>query len=302
MVKAVGRALLDTKDAVDHLIATYQNGNPYRIDTSRTFIGGVSAGAVSAMFITFLDSIAQLPTNFQNWITEAVPTANDVLLHKFDMVKPKAAISISGAVSDLNLIKNVGIDLFMSHGSADEIVPYRTGKPFGLPDLPVLSGGKDIYPKAIEAGIRTYFEDCEGRGHVPFMNLDFGSIITLQLINQPLLDTTLKHIAEFIYPLVNCDSRVVSGIKQNKVADLKLFPNPNNGIFNIEIPKRSSQTEASLQLYDISGKLHLDKTIQANESVLRIEEQLPKGQYFIKLSYQSKNTIDYYTAGFVVAQ
>ena len=41
MVKAVSRALIDTKDAIDHVIDTYATGNPYRIDTSKAFIGGV---------------------------------------------------------------------------------------------------------------------------------------------------------------------------------------------------------------------------------------------------------------------
>jgi len=302
MVKAVGRALLDTKEAVDHLMLTYQNGNPFRIDTSRAFIGGVSAGAVSSLFITFLDSLTMLPPQFQQWIIESNGIESDsILKHKFDLVKPKAAISISGAVSDLSWIRNVGIDLFLSHGSADEIVPYRTDKPFHIPDLPLLSGGADIYPLAVQAGIRTYFDDWQGRGHVPFMNLDFGSIITLQLINQPILDSTLQRITRFIYPLVNCDNeKVVSGIKQNKVADLNLFPNPNNGIFNIEIPKRSNQTEGFLQLFDLSGKLYKEQKLKHQESVLHFEENLPSGQYFIKLSYKTQSNIDYYTASFSV--
>ena len=99
MVKAVSRALIDTKEAVDHLMLTYQNGNPYRIDTSRAFIGGVSAGAVSSMFISYLDSLQQLPAQYQQWIVEANGDSADYILrHKFDLVKPKACISVSGAI------------------------------------------------------------------------------------------------------------------------------------------------------------------------------------------------------------
>lgn len=302
MVKAVGRALLDTKEAVDHLMLTYQNGNPFRIDTSRAFIGGVSAGAVSSLFITFLDSIAMLPPQFQAWVNEVEPQSDSILKHKFDLVKPKAAISISGAISDLSWIRNVGIDLFLNHGSADELVPYRTGKPFGLPDLPTLSGGKDIYPLAVQAGIRTYFEDWEGRGHVPFMNLDFGSIITLQLINQPILDTTLKHITEFIYPLLGCEDEKATSIRQNKIADLKLYPNPSNGIFNIDMPKRNNNQEGYLQLFDLNGKLYVERKINAQESFLHFDGNLAAGQYFIKLSFKDKNIIDYYTSSFSVVK
>ena len=303
MVKAVGRALIDTKEAVDHLMLTYQNGNPYRIDTSRAFIGGVSAGGVSSLFITFLDSLSMLPPQFQEWIIESNRIeADSILKHKFDLVKPKAAISISGAISDLSWIRNVGIDLFLNHGLADELVPYRTGKPFGLPDLPTLSGGKDIYPLAVQAGIRTFFEDWEGRGHVPFMNLDFGSIITLQLINQPILDSTLHNITRFIYPLLGCEEDKATSIRQNKIADLKLFPNPSNGIFNIDMPKRNNNNEGYLQLFDLNGKLYVERKINPQESVLHFDENLSSGQYFIKLSFKEKNIIDYYTASFSVVK
>ena len=81
MTKAVARALIDTRDAVDHLMRTYTNGNPYRIDTSRAFIGGVSAGAVSTLFISYLDSLQMLPTQMQQWIIEATGPESDSIIH-----------------------------------------------------------------------------------------------------------------------------------------------------------------------------------------------------------------------------
>ena len=301
MVKAVTRALMDTKDAVDHLMLTYQNGNPYRIDTSRAFIGGVSAGAVSTLFITYLDSLAMMPANYQLWANQVSDNkADSILKNRFNLVKPKVAISISGALSDLSWVNNNGIDLFLNHGSADEIVPYNAGKPFNIPTLPNLYGGKAIYPLAVENGTRVIFEDWIGRGHVPFMNLDFGSIITLQLINQKILDTTQANIARFVYERLGCNN-IVSGIKQNKIADLKLFPNPNRGKFNIEIPKRTDAKDALLQIFNLNGEKIIEKNILPQQEAIIIDENLSAAQYFIKLSYIKADVIDYYTAQFVVA-
>lgn len=302
MVKAVGRALIDTKDAVDHFIATYQNGNPYKIDTSRAFIGGVSAGAVSTLFITYLDSLAMLPPNYQQWIIESNGIEADSLLkNKFNLVKPKAAISISGAVSDLSWIANNGIDLFLNHGSADEIVPYNFGKPFNIPTLPLLYGGKAIFPIAQSKGIRTQFEDWIGRGHVPFMNLDLGSIITLQLINQKILDTTLKNIAAFCYEKLDCENRIISSIKQNKIGTLKLFPNPSTSIFYIDLPKHTDAKNGTLEIYSYSGEKIMEKQIAVTQGgTIKVEEKLPTGQYFVKLSYYKNDVIDYYTASVLI--
>jgi acetyl esterase/lipase len=106
MVKAVARALIDTKDAVDHFVTTYQNGNPYRIDTSKAIMGGVSAGAVSTMFISYLDSLQMMPQRYWQWVSDANGGINvdSVLRHKFDLIKPKMAISVSGGLCDTSWI------------------------------------------------------------------------------------------------------------------------------------------------------------------------------------------------------
>lgn len=302
MVKAVSRALIDTKDAVDHLMLTYQNGNPYRIDTSKAIIGGVSAGAVSTMFIAYLDSLAQLPLKYQQWIIQANGVnADSILRHKFDLVKPKIAISISGALLDPNWIHPNGIDFLLVHGSADEIVPYNYGHPFNIQTLPVLYGGKAQYPRMISQGIRCEFEDWIGRGHVPFMNLDIGSILTLQLINPPILDSTERHIANFCYGLMDCDNRT-TGIKENLVAaNVSVFPNPTTGSFSIQIPEEINTAKWNVAIYDIVGKEIQSKEYAGNTNIISVNEKLPAGMYFIKLYYEKNDEMFVYTGKITVA-
>ena len=289
MVKAVSRALIDTKDAVDHLMLTYQNGNPYRIDTSKAFIGGVSAGAVSSMFISYLDSIQQLPLQYQQWVKQANGDSVDyVLRHKFDLVKPKACISISGALLDTNWIVKNGIDMLIIHGSADEIVPYNYGKPFKIPTLPVLFGGKAQYPVMQRNGIRVEFEDWLGRGHVPFMNLGFPDII-FNFLDQRILDSTERHIAQFIHPLLGCDE-LVSGIKQHiSKEQLSVFPNPTTNDFSISIPKEAKFQEWNVEIYDISGKQVFQQKFDNVLDEIKIQAHFANGLYFIKMYFEKNN-------------
>lgn len=304
MVKAVSRALIDTKDAVDHLMLTYQNGNPYRIDTSKAIIGGVSAGAVSTMFIAYLDSLQMLPQRYQNWIIEANGDSADYILrHKFDLVKPKAAISISGAVLDTSWIRKNGIDLLLIHGSADEIVPYNYDHPFHLPMLPKLYGGKAQYPVAIREGIRCEFEDWIGRGHVPFFNLDIASILTLNLIDFDVLDSTQRHIAEFCYNIAaNCDGRV-TGIRENIMQEkLHIFPNPSSGNFTIQLPKQVTLGEWNMQLFDLSGRQVFARTYDYNTAQISVNETLPPGMYLLKMNYLSSLENLVYTQKLVITQ
>ncbi|MEN9448935.1 MAG: hypothetical protein RJA25_2225 [Bacteroidota bacterium] len=302
MVKAVARALIDTKDAVDHIVNTYSNGNPYRIDTSKAFIGGVSAGAVSTLFIMYLDSLQQLPVKYQTWVKETIgPAADSILRTKFDHVKPKAGISVSGALLDTSWIVNNGMDLLLNHGSADDIVPYLYGHPFNIQTLPVLYGGKSLYPRAVNQGIHVEFEDWAGRGHVPFMNLTFPDMI-FNLINQPILDSTERHIRDFCYRLLDCNSKT-TGIRQNLMQEhLAVFPNPSNGNFNIELPKNIMTTKWELRMYDLMGKEVLSKEYAGNAGYISLNENLPMGNYFITMQYRKDAENFVYTGKLVITQ
>ncbi len=286
MVKAVSRALLDTKEAVDHLVRTYQNGNPYRIDTSRAFLGGVSAGAVSSMFIGFLDSLTQLSPQYQNWIIQANgPESDSILRHRFDLVKPKAIISISGALLDTSWINTRNIDILLVHGSQDEIVPYNFGHPLNIQALPMLYGGKAMYPRLISQDIRTEFDDWIGRGHVPFLNLDQG----LNLINYPILDSTERHIARFCYPLLGCDN-LSAIVEQAAVASLTIFPNPSNGHLKLLLPKYNSKNKWSLIVYDINGKEQYKNEIPGGGLEFFIPQKLSQGTYYFILQEMEETT------------
>lgn len=303
MVKSVARALIDTKDAVDHVVNTVSNGNPYRIDTSKAFIGGVSAGAVSSMFICYLDSIKQLPIQYQQWVVQAAGSnADSVLRHKFDHIKPKAAIIISGAILDTSWVVNNGIQLLLDHGSADPIVPYNYGKPFSIPSLPNLYGGKAIYARALNQGIYVEFEDWIGKGHVPFFNLDFGSIITLNLINQPILDSTERHIRDFCYRLLDCNS-INTGIKENfSSTPLTLFPNPSKGSFTIKTPPDINTSKWKVEIYNIEGSEVLNEDYSGNTTFIHFNQQLSPGLYIVKMQYEKEGVAMVYTGKLTIAE
>ena len=53
---ALAKSSSDQRDAIEYLIASAAAGNRFRIDTSKIFIGGHSAGAITSMHTAYLDA------------------------------------------------------------------------------------------------------------------------------------------------------------------------------------------------------------------------------------------------------
>jgi hypothetical protein len=170
----------------------------------------------------------------------------------------------------------------------------------GIPFLPKLFGGKAIYPRAENQGIRVEFEDWIGRGHVPFMNLSFPDILT-NLINPTIFDSTMRHIARFVYPKLDCNSRI-SGVQNLQQEELNLFPNPSAGSFTIQIPKDAIASQWNVMLYDMTGKELKNLEYPGNTSRITINEKLPPGMYFIKMQYEKSGETVVYTGKISIQQ
>ena len=58
----------------------------------------------------------------------------------------------------------------------------------------------------------------------------------------------------------------ITGIENTfKDCDLKIFPNPSNGVFTLEITNKSSEIRMDLSIYDISGKVLLEQQFMVHE-------------------------------------
>jgi acetyl esterase/lipase len=302
MVKAMARGMIDTKDAINHLVSTRQFGNPYRIDTSKIIIGGVSAGAINSLLVCYLDSIQMLQEKYQRLIAGLDGIDVDSMLrHRFDYFKPKVLVSISGMVLDTNWIKPNGIDVLLVHGNLDEIVPYNYGRLLTLPWLPNGYGAKAQYPRIINQGIRCEFEDWTGRGHVPFQN-NFTNPFDPVFYNQPILDSMHRHIAHFCFKVLNYDQQETL-IHQN-IADVNLFvfPNPSKGDFTIQIPEEMNCKTWHVSIYDMLGKEQFDQVFEGINGFVSVNEKLTPGVYLVRMSGEKdKNTV-HYTAKITIAK
>lgn len=70
--------------------------------------------------------------------------------------------------------------------------------------------------------------------------------------------------------------------EQNQASSFKVYPNPTNGLVNIEVETEALKGRCSFVLSDVSGKVHLRKEITTNRTNLSLAH-LADGVYFLIL-------------------
>lgn len=170
--RAVYRALQDCRAAVRFM---KDKRDELKIDTSNIYLIGSSAGAFMSLLNLFMNEENERPSSSYA-ITTFPPTLdNGPDLGKLDAIEsqlkhsphPRAIVSLWGALSDTSLIKpsDAGRPVFLIHGTADEVVPFKTANPFHNPLFPLTQGSYPINKRLQSLGIsrNTYF--VEGAGH-----------------------------------------------------------------------------------------------------------------------------------------
>jgi hypothetical protein len=134
--------------------------------------------------------------------------------------------------------------------------------PLGLPTLPKMYGSGAIYEKAQEVGATMVLKAWEGKGHVPFLNIDLLDILSLNLVDQEIFDQSIEDIKEFFFERVTCEpARVVSNVRPGDIKALSVFPNPNSGSYEINLPSSGNWL---LEIRDVSGRLMLSEIFSGN--------------------------------------
>jgi poly(3-hydroxybutyrate) depolymerase len=140
--RAVWRGIQDGSAAVRFF---KQNAALYKIDTSRIFLWGSSAGAFLALGLAYLDDAERPASTFSGFLRPDLG-CKDCAGNGFAFSsKVTGIISCWGATKDTAWIQNnnnIPVQLF--HGIADATVPYTEGFPFGLPTITYVRGSQQI--------------------------------------------------------------------------------------------------------------------------------------------------------------
>ncbi|MCS4436677.1 alpha/beta hydrolase [Aquiflexum gelatinilyticum] len=187
--EAVAKAMHDMRAAIRFFHKDASESNRFKIDPTKIYIGGVSAGAVTALHIVHLDE-AEIPEEMQDYFDENGGLSGNSGNEGYSE-DVAGVISLCGLLLDADIINpEVTTPIVSMHGNEDNVVPYGSGEITILNIGIEVDGSSVIHPKLDEYGITNDFYTFEGAGHTPFV------------MNEAYMDITINFIRDFLFQIV----------------------------------------------------------------------------------------------------
>lgn len=276
--ESVIRGVHDGKAAVRFFRkSALDGGNPYKIDANHIYFAGVSAGAIIALHMAYLDDMSEYPS----WIDSSHFGLSGGLEGNSGnpgySSEVNAIVNICGAVRDTAWIHPGDEPLCSFHGTNDQTVPYGSAIIYLLGTYPMLQvdGSFSITARVNELGIENCFETYEGQDHVPHVS------------NAQYYDTTKVIMRNFLAHYVcgyalGCNYSYDVGMENISVPidEVHIYPNPVQDEFGV----RGSEFGERIEIYDIFGKkvFSQQQTTSNKQQTFNISD-LPSGVYLVKI-------------------
>lgn len=283
MYNALIEAVSDMKGAYRFFKSDASNANLYRVDTTKIFIGGYSAGALTALHTAYLDisdNVDSLASRLlaQNGGFEGNTGDSENRQHSTNDIF--AVLNLSGALFKSGLLKTGDPILMSYHGDADVVVPIDSSVFLGL--VPLI-GSRLVNAEATAKNIPNVLVAVPGGGHT--------DIYTDVKFLPNLLDFYYKSIDLYYPRLCGFELSVKDG--GNQIVIGKLWPNPASNVIHLEL----NQKVEKLLLYNSLGTFIKQMTINSDRTSLNISDLVPGTYYLLPIDqnkyYKSREFIKY---------
>lgn len=164
------RAVQDAHAAMRFLVSHQEE---YGIDTSMIFVGGASAGAITALNLAFMTNETRPELSYSGFLR---PDLGDIDTCGNDIVadfRIKGIVDMWGAMPDTSCLHDRDIPIIAFHGDADDIVPYGYDYPFksagAIKNLLVdkMYGSSCIVERSIKLGHKAHLVTFSHYKHSP---------------------------------------------------------------------------------------------------------------------------------------
>lgn len=266
--EALLKATHDMRAAIRYFYKDAATINKFKIDTSRIYIGGVSAGALAALHIAHWDELEEVPMEIDSLfqVSGGFEGNSGNEGYSDDIA---GVISLCGALVDTAWINPaIPTPIVSMHGTNDTVVPYGSDT-ITILDLNLdVDGSASIHHKLDQYGIENDFYTFQGAGHTPFV------------FDEAYMDTTIWFVRDFLYDLVvDCDdATTINKPTETSSISYTVYPNPNRGNFYIRLDAPES---LDLLLVDYFGNQVYSK-LGIPQGLNTLGINLPPGTYTIQ--------------------
>lgn len=265
--KAVWRAVQDAKAAIRFLRSKQTE---YKIDEKQIFIGGTSAGAITAMTAGY-SQFNDFPTSLQSTINSIggfEGTTNNLTVSS----EVKGLFGFSGAIFDTTHIRVKDLPIYLNHAVNDLTVPFRQGKPLSGASQIDIQGSYNIILRLKNQQGYYVIDSFNTANHPSFVQGTTPLIAEFELLK--------SNLKTFFFDLLDCNpnKKYTSGISsfsaQNKTT---FYPNPVTDAINFN----SKLSKNKVAIYDMYGKNI--KTEEVDDKKMDLTD-LTKGIYWIQIN------------------
>ncbi|OON66717.1 alpha/beta hydrolase [Hymenobacter sp. CRA2] len=185
--RAVVQAMQDMRAAVRFFRQDAATTNSYNINPDYIFVGGSSAGALTALHVAYLDQQAELDA-----LNAGVPGGLEGSGGNPGYSSAvRAVINLCGALGRSAWLGPGDEPLVSVHGTMDAVVPYGRGSTF---TGDIVYGSGALHPRADSVGVLNRLRTFKGAGHVPYNGLSAAQLAYM--------DTTFRTVRDFLRPLL----------------------------------------------------------------------------------------------------
>ena len=156
------------------------NNNSFGINTNQIFVGGYSAGAVTAAHLSVIDE-GEVPEEFQPFFEKSGGIEGNSGNPGYSS-EVSGAILLAGAINTINFLDENDPPIVSVHSTDDNTIDYECASPLSnlgisLLDLPVLCGSGKIHDELDNIGVLNDLYTFSFGGHsAPVINLEGTAI------------------------------------------------------------------------------------------------------------------------------
>jgi len=306
-VKAVMRAVHDLKGAVRFFYKDQADQiDQFQIDTNNIFIGGTSAGAITALHYAYLDRTCEINPYVNQTALNLIGGLEGISGNPCYGTDVKGVINLCGALASYSWLEAGNVPVCSMHGTVDGTVKYSRGivNP-GVP-LMYLDGSRMIHERAQAENVSSVFYTWYGADHDPFAGTSPTALAYM--------DTTINFVRDFLIGQLGCSNSILqaenapfgaaslyaytpcsanvpyndcTALALNEQVETRstLYPNPSDGSFEIEL---GSVENFTVEIVDLSGRVHALKTDKTGH--MHFDNlSLTKGMYIVRISNERGN-------------